>query len=78
MTAAQKRLKARKNRKNGNLKKLSIGEVASGVLSGLGTASDYVDKSVGVAGTPVNVYNLRKGAKNLALKITGQKENLFR
>ncbi len=75
MTAAEKRLKVRKKRKNGNTKKLSIGDVTSGVLSGIGTASDYVDKSVGIAGTPVNVYNLRKGAKNLALNISGQKDN---
>tara|TARA_R100000655_G_scaffold107509_1_gene158040 strand:+ start:73 stop:1509 length:1437 start_codon:yes stop_codon:yes gene_type:complete len=75
MTAAEKRLKVRENRKNGNIKKLSIGDVASGVLNGIGTASDYVDKSVGIAGTPVNVYNARKGLKNLALNATGQKDN---
>ena len=53
MTAAEKRLKIRENRKNGNIKKLSIGDVTSGVLNGIGAASDYVDKSVGIAGTPV-------------------------
>ena len=75
MTAAEKRLKVRENRKNGNIKELSIGDVASGVLSGIGTASDYVDKSVGIAGTPVNVYNTRKLLKDTALNITGQKDN---
>jgi len=75
MTAAKKRLKVRKNRKNGNTKKLSIGDVASGVLNGIGEASDYVDKSVGIAGTPVNVYNARQAFKNLALHTTGQKDN---
>ena len=75
MNAAQKRLQVRENRKNGNIKELSIGDVASGVLNGIGAASDYVDKSVGIAGTPVNIYNARKGLKNLALNATGQKDN---
>ena len=75
MTAAKKRLKVRKNRKNGNTKKLSIGDVASGVLNGIGEASDYVDKAVGIADTPVNVYNARKLLKKAALHVTGQKDN---
>jgi hypothetical protein len=75
MTAAKKRLKVRKNRKNGNTKKLSIGDVASGVLNGIGEASDYVDKAVGIADTPVNVYNARKLLKKTALNVTGQKDN---
>jgi len=77
MTAAKKRLKVREDRKNGNTKKLSIGDVASGVLNGIGTASDYVDKSVGIAGTPVNIYNGRKLLKNTVLNITGQKDNKY-
>tara|TARA_R100001463_G_C3524078_1_gene221069 strand:+ start:181 stop:1539 length:1359 start_codon:yes stop_codon:yes gene_type:complete len=77
MSASQKRLKVREDRKNGNTKKLSIGDVTSGVLNGIGAASDYVDKSVGIAGTPVNVYNGRKLLKNSILNITGQKDNKY-
>jgi hypothetical protein len=75
MTAAEKRLKVREDRKNGNTKKLTIGDVTSGVLNGIGAASDYVDKSVGIAGTPVNVYNSRIALKKLLLSAARQKDN---